>query len=159
MTNPNDEFMKAVEDIQTGKVEEKVIWEKGKTVSLEELPDGIALYPNPDGTIDIQEVDPLEHAVRSGDIEETPLTGALDIVTKFRDHEEDHEKCWCTKKLPLLVHGHEVGVAVPLANGDYSLQFDNSNAGRLVRTLIDMGTENSFSIVDDKGVLDLGEED
>lgn len=137
----NEEINKAIEDIQTGKVEEQVIWEKGKTLANDDIYDVNSLYPE------------------KVSIEEAPLTGALDIVTQYRDHEEDHDNCWCNKKYPLFVHGHEVGVAVPLATGDYSLQFDDSNAGRLVQTLLDLGTMNNFSIQDDKGILDLGEDD
>lgn len=141
----NDEVMKAIEDIASGKVEEQVIWQKKPegVVYLEDLPDNVVF----------EEPDPLEYATQMGLVDEP-------VMHPLRAHdEENHENCWCHKKLPLIVHGHEVGVAVPLENGDYSMIFDDSNAGRLVKTLIDMGTENSFSIQNDQGILDLGEED
>ena len=129
----NDEVMRAIEDIASGKVEEQIIWQKSD--DAEEAPD------------------PLEYATQMGLYDEP-------VMHPLRAHdEENHENCWCHKKYPLIVHGHEVGVAIPLENGDYSMEFDDSNAGRLVKTLIDMGTENTFSITNDQAILDLGEED
>jgi hypothetical protein len=195
----NDKMMKAIEDIQTGKVEEQVIWQKDVPADEGHLywvrdeakgephltiawlteaefqkvlqkqdgnPDWTACGPvEPEGftekdladiqkmRAEIEEPDPLEWSTQMGLIDEP-------VLHPLRAHdEENHENCWCNKKFPLFVHGHEVGIAVPLENGDYSMEFDDSNAGRLVKTLIDMGTENSFSIQNDQAILDLGEED
>ena len=147
----NDEVMKAIEDIATGKAEEQIIWQKSDTPETEE-PDPLE-YATQMGLYD----EPVMHPELVS-LEDLPDNVVIDEKS-FRAHDEDHKNCWCNKKIPVIVLGHDVGVAVPLENGDYSMIFDDSNAGRLVKTLIDMGTEHSFSISNDQGILDLGEED
>lgn len=66
----------------------------------------------------------------------------------MRKHSEDHTKCWCRKKYPVVVEGKIVGEAVPLETGNYSVTINNDPTGRKLRKLISQGMLRSFSIQD-----------
>lgn len=66
----------------------------------------------------------------------------------FREHAPEGEPCWCKEKAKVFLEGHVVGMATPLENGQYSIEFTADKAGKSAEQRISQGAINSISIRD-----------
>jgi hypothetical protein len=54
----------------------------------------------------------------------------------WREHALIDQECWCSRTYPVTVNGEEVGRATPLEDGNYSIAFNDDEAGQEAQTKI-----------------------